>query len=80
VQKTKQLAAVARDLGATVAQLAIAWCLKNPNVSTVILGATRSAQLQENLAALELVERLDESVLERIERIVASKPEPLERF
>ena len=80
MQKTKQLAAVARDLGATVAQLAIAWCLKNPNVSTVILGATRSAQLQENLAALELVERLDESVLERIERIVASKPEPLERF
>ena len=80
MQKTKQLAAVARDLGATVAQLAIAWCLKNPNVSTVILGATRSAQLQENLAALELVAKLDESVLERIERIVASKPEPLERF
>jgi len=80
VQQTRELAAVARDLGASVAQLAIAWCLLNPHVSTVILGATRPEQLTENLAALELVPRLDARVQERIETIVQTKPAPLERF
>ena len=80
VAKTRELALVAKDLGASVAQLAIAWCLVNPRVSTVILGATRPEQLRENLAALELVPKLDTRVLERIEAIVANKPEPLERF
>lgn len=80
VTKTRELAGVARDLGASVAQLAIAWCLVNPRVSTVILGATRPEQLRENLAALELVPRLDARVLERIEAIVANRPEPLERY
>ena len=80
VQQTRELAAVAKDLGASVAQLAIAWCLLNPNVSTVILGATQPAQLTENLVALELVPRLDAGVRERIERIVQTKPAPLERF
>jgi voltage-dependent potassium channel beta subunit len=80
VAKTRELARVASDLGASVAQLAIAWCLVNPRVSTVILGATRPEQLRENLAALELVPKLEASVLERIEAIVANKPEPLERF
>jgi voltage-dependent potassium channel beta subunit len=80
IAKTRQLEGVARDLGASVGQLALAWCLVNPNVSTVLLGATRREQLLENLAALELVPKLDASVLERIEAIVQSKPEPLERF
>lgn len=80
VEETRALAGVAKELGASVAQLAIAWCLVNPHVSTVILGATRVAQLRENLAALELVPKLDERVLARIEAIVANKPEPLERF
>ena len=80
VAKTRRLAAVAGDLGASVAQLAIAWCLVNPHVSTVILGATRPAQLSENLAALELVPRLDDGVQRRIEEIVANKPEPLETY
>jgi len=80
VAKTRELALVAKDFGASVAQLAIAWCLVNPRVSTVILGATRPEQLRENLAALELVPKLDTLVLERIEAIVANKPEPLERF
>jgi aryl-alcohol dehydrogenase-like predicted oxidoreductase len=71
---------VARELGASVSQLAIAWCLLNPHVSTVILGATKAAQLTENLAALELVPRLDSAAQERIEGIVKTKPEPLERF
>ena len=49
-------------------------------MSTVILGATQPAQLTENLVALELVPRLDAGVRERIERIVQTKPAPLERF
>jgi len=80
VAKTRELAAVAEELGASVGQLAIAWCLANPRVSTVILGATRADQLRENLAALEFVPKLDEAVLERIEGIVQNKPEPLARF
>jgi len=80
VAKTRELALVAKELGASVAQLAIAWCLVNPHVSTVILGATRPEQLRENLSALELVPKLDARVLERIEKIVANRPEPLERY
>jgi aryl-alcohol dehydrogenase-like predicted oxidoreductase len=80
VARTRELALVAKDLGASVAQLAIAWCLVNPHVSTVILGATRVEQLRENLSALELVPRLEASVLERIETIVTNKPEPLQRY
>jgi voltage-dependent potassium channel beta subunit len=80
VAQTRELARVAKDLGASVGQLAIAWCLVNPRVSTVILGATRAEQLRENLAALELVPKLDAKVLERIETIVANKPEPLARY
>jgi voltage-dependent potassium channel beta subunit len=80
VAKTRALSSLAKDLGASVAQLAIAWCLVNPRVSSVILGATRPAQLRENLAALELVPKLDAALLARIETTVASKPEPLERF
>jgi voltage-dependent potassium channel beta subunit len=80
IAQTRELETVARDLGASVGQLGIAWCLVNPHVSTVILGATRTEQLRENLAAVELLPKLDADVLERIETIVASKPEPLERF
>ena len=75
VAKAKELEAVASGLDASLAQLAIAWCLVNPNVSTVILGASRASQLQENLAALELVARLDASVIARIEAILGNKPE-----
>jgi aryl-alcohol dehydrogenase-like predicted oxidoreductase len=74
VAQAQQLALVARDLGCSLPQLAIAWCLRNPRVSTVILGATSSRQLQENLTALEVLPRLDAAVLERIEAIVQTKP------
>ena len=58
IGKARELAGVAADLGMTPAQLAIAWCLLNPQVSTVILGASKPGQLRENLAALEHVPRL----------------------
>jgi voltage-dependent potassium channel beta subunit len=80
VAKTRELGTLARELGASVSQLAIAWCLVNPNVSTVILGATRPTQLRENLAALELVPKLDAKVLARIEAVVANKPEAPPRY
>ena len=64
--KVTQLAAIADELGCTTAQLAIAWCLKNPNVSTVITGASRIGQVHENMKALELVELLGPEVMARI--------------
>jgi voltage-dependent potassium channel beta subunit len=66
-----QLETLARELGGTVAQLAIAWCAKNPNVSTVITGASRVGQLQGNLKAAELLPRLTPDVLARIDELTA---------
>ena len=65
----RKLAAVAADLDTTLPRLGLAWCLKNPRVSTVILGASKVAQLTENLGALEVVDRLTPAVLARIDRI-----------
>ena len=66
-----QLGNVAKDLGCTTAQLAIAWCARNPRVSTVITGASRVSQVEENLKAADIVPKLTPAVLERIEGIVA---------
>ena len=62
---------MAAELGEKPAQLAIAWCLRNPHVSTVMLGASRTSQLLENLGALELMQRYDESVWARPEAAAA---------
>jgi len=64
-----QLEGIAKELGCTVAQLAIAWVNRNPRVSTVILGASRLSQLQDNLKALEVTPKLTPEVLERIDAI-----------
>jgi voltage-dependent potassium channel beta subunit len=76
VAMTRELAVLAAGLGASVAQLAIAWCLLNPRVGTVILGATSAGQLAENLGAMDVVPKLTPEVVERIEAIVRSKPAP----
>ena len=75
VEKAKQLEPVARNLGCTLAQLALAWCLRNPNVSTVITGASRPEQVSENMKALEVAPKLDSGVLEQIEAILGNKPQ-----
>ena len=62
-----QLAPIAAELGATLAQLAIAWCTKNPRVSTVITGASKPAQLQDNLGALAVADKLTPEVMARID-------------
>ena len=64
-----QLAAVAKELDVSLPKLGIAWCLKNTNVSTVILGASKVEQLSENLKALEIVDRLTPQVMAKIETI-----------
>jgi len=80
IQKAIELEPLARDLGASLATLAIAWCLVNPNVSTVILGASRREQLEENLGAHEVVPKLTPEVLERIDGILGNKPVQAQRF
>ena len=75
VAKAEKLAAIARELHITPSQLAIAWCLRNPHVSTAILGATKPEQLRENLGALPHVRKLTPELLQRIESIVANAPE-----
>lgn len=74
ITKVKALAAVAADLGISQAVLAIAWCLKNSHVSTVILGASKENQLTETLTASEAAEKLTSDVLEKIEQILQNKP------
>ncbi|MBX3622565.1 MAG: aldo/keto reductase [Rhizobacter sp.] len=67
-----QLEPIAQELGGSLAQLAIAWVNRNPHVSTVILGASKLSQLQDNLGALNLTPRLDADVLSRIDRVTRS--------
>ncbi len=74
VAKARELETLAKSLGATLAQLSLAWCLANPNVSSVILGATRPAQITENFGALDVLPKLTHDVLARIEAIAGSKP------
>ena len=66
IERVRRFTAVAAELGEKPSQLAIAWCLRNPHVSTVMLGASRTGQLLENLGALELVGRYDDSVWARL--------------
>ncbi|MDB6113468.1 MAG: aldo/keto reductase [Lacunisphaera sp.] len=69
IAAVKQFAAVATELGVTLPRLALAWCLKNPHVSTVILGASRVEQLRENFGALEVVPLLTPAVMAQLDRI-----------
>jgi voltage-dependent potassium channel beta subunit len=72
IRRVEALRPIAEELGCSLAQLALAWCTKNPNVSTVITGASRPSQVTENFAAVDVIERLDEDVMARIEAAVSS--------
>ena len=74
IEKTRKLSALASRLEMSMPRLAIAWCLKNPNVSTVILGASKTAHLLENLKALEDQEKLNEDVMTEIDSILENRP------
>jgi len=70
VAAVKKLQPIAKDLDATTAQLALAWCAHNPNVSSVITGASRPEQVTENMKALDVLPKLTPQVIERIEEAV----------
>lgn len=74
IAKVKQLQALANELNVSLPALSIAWCIKNPNVTTAILGATKKEQLLDNLSALEVVNTLDNIVMDKIEAIMENKP------
>lgn len=76
IAKVRRLAPIADELGCTLAQLAIAWCLTSPHVSTVITGASRPEQVTENMAAMEVLAKLTPDVLETIEEILDNRPAP----
>jgi voltage-dependent potassium channel beta subunit len=76
LEKVGKLIPLAEEIGCTMAQLALAWCLKNPNVSTVITGASRKQQVQENMVALDVTEKLTPDILQRIEEILENQPKP----
>jgi voltage-dependent potassium channel beta subunit len=69
--KVRDLQEVADDLDCSLAQLALAWCASNPNVSTVITGASRVEQVRENMQALDVLDALDDEMLDRIDEIMA---------
>ena len=74
INKVKRLSSLAKELNISMAQLAIMWCLKNDDVSTVILGASKISQLNENLKSLELLSLLNEEIMSTIEGILNNKP------
>jgi voltage-dependent potassium channel beta subunit len=74
IEKVRQLKPIADEMGCTMAQLGLAWCLTNPNVSTVITGASRPEQVHENMKALDVVPLLTDDILGRIEEILANRP------
>lgn len=74
LEKTRQLDKLAKKIDSTLPKLAVAWCLKNPNVSTVILGATKVHQLAETLKSIETLPKLTDEVMTEIEAILENKP------
>jgi voltage-dependent potassium channel beta subunit len=74
IEKVRQLKPIADELGCTQAQMALAWCLTNPDVSTVITGASRPEQVRENMKALDVLPLLTDEVLDRIEGVLANRP------
>lgn len=80
LNKVKKLAEVADEAGIPMPQFALAWCLKNKDVSTVITGASKPEQVQQNMKAIDVVDQMTLDIMERIEEILNNKPEPEEDF
>lgn len=74
IEKAKQLEALAKELGTSIHRMALAWCLKNPNVSTAITGASKVEHVKDNMQALEVLPLLTDEVMEKIEGILDNKP------
>lgn len=76
IEKVRKLTKIAERLGGTATHLALAWAAKNPNVSTVILGATKVEQIQDNVKAIALLDKLTPEVMEEIEGVLDNTPKP----
>ena len=74
IAKLRELDTLAKDLGGTLAQLAIAWAASHPHVSSVITGASRVSQVEENMAAVDLIPKLTASVRDDIDQILGNRP------
>jgi voltage-dependent potassium channel beta subunit len=74
IEKVKKLKAVAGKLGTNLATLSIAWCIKNPDVSTAILGATSKEQFQQNMLSIDLYPKLNDEIMKEIDAIMETKP------
>jgi len=75
LSKVAALNELANELDMSLPVMSLAWCLKNENVSTVILGASKMSQLKENIKSIDVLSQMDESVMERIENILENQPE-----
>ncbi|TFK42213.1 NADP-dependent oxidoreductase domain-containing protein [Crucibulum laeve] len=80
IQKVRELTKIAEELQSTPTALALAWVAKNPNTSTVILGASSPQQVTENLKALEVLPKLTDEIMQKIEAILGNKPEPVATY
>lgn len=80
IARVRQLSTIAESLDTSTTRLALAWCLKNPHVSTVILGASRVEQVHDNLGALEVLPRMTDDVMAAIEDVLGNKPKQPETF
>jgi aryl-alcohol dehydrogenase-like predicted oxidoreductase len=72
--RVRKLTDFAGELGTAVSTLAVAWAIKNPNVTTAILGATKKEQLTQNLKALDVLPKLTTEVMQQIDDIMGTKP------
>jgi voltage-dependent potassium channel beta subunit len=80
IAKAAELEEVAKEAGCSLIELALAWCAQNPHVSTIILGASRLSQLEENLGALDHLDLFDDALTEKIEAVLDNKPELPKQF
>ena len=78
LKSVRELVPIAEELGVAMPHLALAWCLKNPNVSTVITGASKVSQVEENMKSLAVVSQLTDDVMEKIEAVLDNKPKPMD--
>lgn len=78
--KVEQLSNIADEAGIPMPQFALAWCLKNKDVSTVITGASKAEQVRQNMKAVEVVDQLGPEVMEEVEAVLDNKPEPATDF
>ncbi|RKP13871.1 NADP-dependent oxidoreductase domain-containing protein [Piptocephalis cylindrospora] len=80
IRRVRLLAPVAEKLGCTQAQLALAWCLRNPHISSVITGASRPEQVRENIKALKISKLLTDDLMKEVDDILGNAPEPVQDY